>query len=117
MKFVLKGEARISRAATRRIAPLDHEVGDDPMEDNSIIEWFVVLDRSASVFPVFGTLGQSNKVGNSFGCLVREEFTSQIAGRGMNEGHWIFGSGCRWLSGRSACLLCASRWRLAGCLA
>jgi len=56
---------------TQRVTGLDHELGDDTMEDNA----FVVA-----------TTRVANKVLHCFGCLLREETNVDITNRGVDGG-------------------------------
>ena len=106
--FIFELEADVTAARAGRIATLNHKFRNHTVKNGSVIErnsvLFCVRDW---VRPVFGALGQANKVGNANRGFVGKRvqvslpavvsMTSGWAGcRGRHSG----GSGCGWFVGR-----------------
>ena len=83
--------ARAAGAAAQRVAALDHEVVDHPVEDGAVVERPVVFCPGARVGPLLGAGGQLDEVGDRLGGVVAEQVDLDVAGRGVQGGRL----GCR----------------------
>ena len=62
--------AGAAHAGAFGVAALDHELGDDAMEDGAVVELRALL---AAAVPVLGAFGEADKVGDGLGCVFFEE--------------------------------------------
>ncbi len=74
--FVGEAVAGASHAGAFRIAPLDHELGDDAVEDSSVVELVALLTGAA---PFLCAFGEADEVGDGFGGVLLEEFADDCA--------------------------------------
>src|ERR1700676_843965 len=66
MKFVGKLVARPAHSAALRAAPLNHELRNHSMEDQSIVEGPLFLLASLFIREFFGAFGKPNDIRNRF---------------------------------------------------
>src|ERR1041385_6324662 len=85
VEFVFKLITRPADALSQRITTLDHEAGNHPMKNGSVIQRSLRLLAGPRVGPFFGSGGQSDKVLYCLGRVGGEEFARKIAGRGVEN--------------------------------
>src|SRR5262249_45901244 len=78
--------AGAAHAGAGGIAALDHEVGDDAMEDGSVVEALFALFACDGMFPLAVALSQVNEVGDSFGSVFVEQAADNGAFGGLEDG-------------------------------
>src|SRR5690625_386129 len=87
VEFVFELVAGAANATAQRVAALDHEVGNDAVENGVVVErdtgFFLAGGR---VGPVFGPGGQAHEVFNGLGCVVAEEFDNDVTAVGFDNG-------------------------------
>ena len=85
--FVIEVVARTAGAGAQRAAALDHEVLDDAMEGQAVIERFVARLAGERVGPFLLAGGQAKEVGYGFRGLVVEQVDLDVAfGRAHDDG-------------------------------
>src|SRR4029077_18127342 len=85
--FVAESIARIASAVASGIPALNHEFGNHTMEDGAIVERnTMLLGATDRIGPVFGAIGQTDKVGDTERSLVRKQRAGQLASSGVNDG-------------------------------
>jgi hypothetical protein len=67
--FVGELVAGAAHAGTFGVAALDHELGDDAVEDGSVVELCTLLTAAV---PLLGTFGEADEVGHGLGCVLLE---------------------------------------------
>jgi hypothetical protein len=68
--FVGELVAGAAHAGAFGVAALDHELGNDAVEDGAVVELRALF---AAAVPLFGALGEADEVGYGFGCVFFEE--------------------------------------------
>src|SRR4029453_18686113 len=71
--LVLELVAGTAPPVPERVAALDHEVGDDPVEHGPLIEWPLLLGAGGRVLPGLGPGGQADEVVDRLGGGVGEQ--------------------------------------------
>src|SRR5215218_7015577 len=71
--LVLELVAGAAPAVPERVAALDHEVGDDPVEDRALVQGPLLLGAGGRVAPRLGAGGQADEVLDRLGCGVGEQ--------------------------------------------
>src|SRR6202030_138482 len=84
--FVFELVAGAAHARALRVAALDHEVGDDAMENCSIIKAVFGFLARRGMRPLALTFGEFHKVGYGFGRVFFEEAADDIAFAGFKRG-------------------------------
>ena len=70
----------IAKAGANGVAALNHEFGNDAVEDGSVVERLVMdLLQGGGISPVFGPVGETNEVSHGVGSLVVVEFAGEPA--------------------------------------
>src|SRR5690625_5162094 len=64
---------------------MDHEVRDDAVEDDAVVQGFVRLLPGTGVRPRAFTGGQTNEVGHGLRCVVGVKLDDDVAGRGVQS--------------------------------
>jgi hypothetical protein len=77
--LVLELVAGAAPAGPERVAALDHEVGDDPVEDRALVERAVLLGPGPRVTPDPLAGGQADEVLDGLGGGVREQADADVA--------------------------------------
>ena len=77
----------------QRVAALDHEAGDHPVEDRPVVEAVAALLPGAGVDPLALALGQLGEVGDRLGRVVGEELHLDVAAVGLQGGVELLGHG------------------------
>ena len=87
--FVGELVAGAAHAGAFGVAALDHELGDDAVEDGAVVELRALL---AAAVPVFGAFGEADEVGDSDGRVFLEELADDGAFGGLEGGvgAWFF---------------------------
>src|ERR1041385_7457924 len=93
VKFVFKLIARPAGTLSQRIAALNHEAGNYPMKNSSVIQWSGHLLAALRIGPLLGACCKANKILYCLGCIRWKEFAREVPGRGMENGG---GSGLGW---------------------
>src|SRR3546814_7405890 len=84
VELVLEVVARSADALTKRAAALDHETGDDPVEDQAVV---VLLAGAAGVVGVvLGSLGKADEVLHRERSVVAEEVDRDVTLVGLQGG-------------------------------
>ena len=80
--------AGAAHAGAFGIAALDHELGDDAMEDGSVVELVALL---AAALPRLGSLGEADEVRDGLGGVLLEELGDDGSFRGVEDcvGSWL----------------------------
>src|SRR6266568_5510412 len=91
--LVREAEARPAVAGAERIAALDHEVRDDPVEDRPVVERALHLLVRDGVGPLLRPLHQAEEVLHRLGCLLGEELHYEVSGGGGEGGEELVGHG------------------------
>src|SRR5207248_1652041 len=68
--FVIHIEAGAAGAVSERVATLNHEAGDNAMENGAIVERLVRHFAGLWILPGLRAIGQANKVGNRVGSFI-----------------------------------------------
>src|SRR5258705_3601105 len=82
MKLVRKGIAGSANPLAERIAALDHESGDDAMEDRPVVIRLLHLLVRAWIAPLPGAFGKPDKILDRVRGLLIEETNGEVALRG-----------------------------------
>ena len=92
--LVLELVAGISGAIASGVSALDHEIGNDAVEDRSVVERHAVLaGPGCRAFPIFGAAGQSNEVSYGFRSFLFVVFASKFTRRCVENGGRLSGCG------------------------
>ncbi len=80
--------AGAAHAGAFGVAALDHEVGDDAVEDGAVVELGALL---AAAVPLLGAFGEADEVGDGLGCVLLEELADDGAFGGLEGcvGAWL----------------------------
>src|SRR6266542_2085613 len=77
--FVLKAISGAARASAAGIAALNHEVGDDAVEDGPVVKRAGTLLSAYAVLPIALSLGELHKIGDRLGRFLLEEAAEDVA--------------------------------------
>src|SRR6266571_6919441 len=86
MKLISELVARPTHAAALRAAALNHELRDDAMENQPVVEWPLFLLTRFFVCEFLGALGQPHEVSNRLGCFLFEQPHHNVSLRGFKNG-------------------------------
>src|SRR5699024_6786096 len=76
--LVVEGVARAAGAGAQRVAALEHEAGDDAVEDDAVVERTGDLLAGLRVGELAGALGETHEVLDGLGCVVREQLETDV---------------------------------------
>ena len=91
MELVLELVARAADAVAQRVAALDHEAADDPVEDRAVVEPVGGLLAGRRVRPLALALGELDEVLDRLRRVVREEPDHDVAVVGLQGGVKLLG--------------------------
>src|SRR6478736_852603 len=86
MKFVCKFVAGAAHAGAVRASALDHKIGNDAVENESVIVRAFFFLAGFFVSEFLGAFGQADKIFNSLGGLLVEQLDDDVALRGFENG-------------------------------
>src|SRR5215472_7120837 len=79
LEFILEFIARVSGPISQRIATLDHEIGDDSVEDGPVVESPARLLVRFGVGPLFFPARQADEVGHCLRSVLRIQHDGDVA--------------------------------------
>lgn len=82
--FVLELVAGAADALAEGVAALDHEVADDAVEDDVLVEGAFLDFAGAGVAPFLGAVGEADEVLDGEGCVVAEEVYDDVTVVGVD---------------------------------
>ena len=86
VELIFEHVAGVANAGAERVATLDHEAGDDAVEDGAVIEPFAVdFFEGEWVRPVLGGSGEADEVGDGDGSLLIVELAGEAAHGGVKD--------------------------------
>ena len=83
--FIVEVVARAAGASTQRAAALDHEILDDAVEGQTIVERFMGRLAGERVGPFLLASGEAKEVSHGFRCLVVEQVDLDVTFRGAHD--------------------------------
>jgi hypothetical protein len=84
--LVVELEAGAAATVTARAAALDHEVLDDPVEGQAVVEGLGLLLARGRVLPFLRPLGEADEVRHRLRGVVLEQFQADVAVVGVQGG-------------------------------
>ena len=86
MKFVGEFVARSAHAGAVRASTLNHEIGNDAVEDQAVVKGALFLLSGFFVGEFLGAFGEADKICDGLRSFVYEQLDDDVAERGFKDG-------------------------------